>query len=165
MHHRTLTILLRVALATSPCLFLAACGPSEYSKARTPIDASEPTRAIVLADWNDVEAAVENAVIRAELAPLSTTPRQDPGGRRRFEFTFLATDDSRMTLLVTQGAAGAGERAPGDIELEATTRPRRDAKRERALVDGVVKRLRALTNVDFAPLEIRRSPVTPLSRP
>ncbi|MBX3410903.1 MAG: hypothetical protein KF859_13590 [Phycisphaeraceae bacterium] len=140
-----------VAMGVSVLVVLAhGCGV-----ARVPIDRAiegDPPRIVVIGDWNDVDAAVDVAASRAELAPLSEQSTRLRDGTREKRYVLLAADDARALLTVRQGVAGAGEQGPGPIEFEAVMSPRRDEAREKRLLSAAASRLRDLAGREWAPL-------------
>lgn len=145
--------LLRVVVALGVAVLVAfahGCGV-----ARVPIDSAiegDPPRIVVIGDWNDVDAAVDVAATRAELAPLSDHTLRHTDGTREKRFVLLAADDARAVLRARQATPGAGEAGPGPIEFEAMISPRRDVAREKRLLSAAASRMRDLAGREWAPL-------------
>ncbi len=125
---------------------LAGCGADfvQSRPSRTP-----PLSARAVADWDDLDAAVEVAAAKAELAVVSRRDERD--GSARVELV-SATDEP--ALLVARPAHGY---SPGPrpilIDLSLGVGRFGDSTRERIFLDAVKSRLEQLAGVDWAPLK------------
>lgn len=129
---------------------LASCASSQRPE---PVDADAPApAATVRADWNDVDAAVEVACMRANVALLMSEPSITPDRRRSIRYRFLASDDRQYVLVATQAAPVNGVDASGMIELVARGTPDRDLRVERILVRETARRLEHLAGREWAPI-------------
>lgn len=132
-------------------LAAASCGPTHV--AINPSVSGDPPSLRVTADWNDVDAAAEVAGPRVELAMLSSNESEaKPGIAAEKLFVFLATDDTEIDLTVRQSRPGAGETAPGVLDMTAAARPRRDRAREATLLSAMARRLADLAGKEWAPI-------------
>jgi hypothetical protein len=102
----------------------------------------------VVADWEDVEPAMEAAVRQAEMAIVD----QSIGAREKsFELRTVAAQPAHLVAtLMSDGPAQRNVSVP--IRLEAFVGPFGDAEAERALLQAVVARLRQLRGREWAPL-------------
>lgn len=101
----------------------------------------------VRADWSDLEAAMEVAAPRAELALVETKTSSD-----RVVFGVVAATDENGEVVATRTPGnGAGE----DIEIRLTARIGRfgDAAREQRILDALARRLGQLHGKAIAPLD------------
>ena len=129
---------------------LASCASSQRPE---PVDADAPApAATVRADWNDVDAAVEVACMRANVALLMSAPSITPDRRRSIRYRFLASDDRQYVLVATQAAPINGVDASGMIDLVARGTPDRDLRVERILVRETARRLEHLAGREWAPI-------------
>lgn len=144
--------LLGLACLGAGGLLAFSAGCAKYEATRIANVDARPASGEVVADWNDLDAAIDVGARGAELAPLGRVDETPAKGRRRAKFSFVSSDDRTVELVVTQSRVGAGDTSPGLLVLEATGHPFRDAARERELLDGVVKRLKALAGREWAPL-------------
>lgn len=115
--------------------------------------ATGPTRTTVRADWSDLEAAMEVAAPRAELAILSTTI-----GPTLIRFEVLAATDEAGEVLATRlpPTDSLPTNTHGEnIEISLTARIGRfgDTSREIAILDALSKRLSQLHAKATAPLD------------
>ncbi len=101
-----------------------------------------------VADWDDLDAAVEVAATKSELAVVSR--REERDGSARIE---LVSSTDEPALLVARPASGysAGTR-PILIDLSLGVGRYGDRTRERIFLDAVKSRLEQLAGVDWAPL-------------
>ena len=129
---------------------LAACATSQRPEPVDP-DAPAPTET-VRGDWSDVDASVEVACMRAQVALLMSTPSMLPDRRRVIRYRLLASDDRQYLLIATQGKAIAGVDASGLIDLVARGTPDRDLRVERILVRETARRLEHLAGREWAPI-------------
>lgn len=136
-----------VVAAAGVMVGLAACASSARPAVAT--DAASPGTMTIRADWNDVDAAVEIAITRAEMAILRRTaePADQP---EQIRFELLTMMDERGVLTVTRDA-GAGD-AMIPIHLEARVGHFGDPAREQVLLRAMADRLEQLAGVDYAPL-------------
>lgn len=140
---------LRLAILASSTL-LAACASSGLPE---PVDPDAPAPAeTVKGDWNDVDAAVEVACMRAHVALLTSSPATLPDRRRSIRYRFLANDDRQYVLIATQAAPIDGADASGLIDLVARGTPDRDLRVERILVRETARRLEHLAGREWAPI-------------
>ncbi len=105
-------------------------------------------------DWDDVDASVEAAVVRCEMAivrrisfQLEPAETIDVPTRRR-AFDLVTADDQPARLKFVAKSTTD----PGDIEVFAHVGRFGDRAREQTLLDAVRDRLDALAGRDFAPL-------------
>lgn len=114
---------------------------------------SEGTTILVVADWDDVPAAVSAGLGQRRWTVLDATgpTRDKPEGEFRYE---LVDKGDRPGVLAARRRAGASsaEHGPVGIELSAKLGRFGDAAEERALLNAVRARLTDLTGVDVAPL-------------
>ncbi len=129
---------------------LASCDSSQRPE---PVEADAPApAATVRADWNDVDAAVEVACMRAQVALLMSSPSLLPDRRRSIRYRLLASDDRQYVLVATQAAPIQGVDPSGLIDLVARGTPDRDLRVERMLVRETARRLEHLAGRDWAPI-------------
>lgn len=128
---------------------LAGCaGDAVPPEPRLPQDAESPQRAEVVADWDDVQAAVTVALNRTELVKVSAQgPTADS-----FEVRLRSSLDE-PGLLTVRRAAPPGQPDPVPITLTARVGRFGDPPRERQFLDLIVRRLGQLRGVETAPLE------------
>jgi hypothetical protein len=107
---------------------------------------SSPSRINVIADWNDVEAAVLVSTEPIEAAILEQ--RETPS---RWEFD-LVTVAAEPASLVAERATGDGPGEAVMIQLTARVSDFGDPARERILLERVRGRLLDLKGVDVRPL-------------
>jgi len=106
------------------------------------VPAVEGFTAPVEAPWAYLDAAVEYAAPRRELAVLRVVePAGADDGAPRRVYELLSVDDERV--LIGAHGAGAGDDARL-TRLDIQWRPFRDPDRERALADLIRRRLRDL---------------------
>lgn len=106
----------------------------------------------LVADWDDLDAAVEVACTRQQLAPIGTT--EEEPHRRTYELRSPG-DEPAWVFAERQGEALPGTDGripPQPITLRARFGRFGDEGREAALVDAVARRMRQLAGVDYAPL-------------
>lgn len=122
-------VLTLIAVGQPGCASLEPAGP--------------PGPRTVLADWDDVDAAVEVAVKSAEVA-LDGPPRRS---RSRMVYSLRTVSDEPGELVV--------ERAGGEVLTVSATIGRfgGDKEREARLVGAVVRRLKQLRGKEWAPVE------------
>ena len=125
---------------------LAGC---ESTPSVTPADAPVPVASVV-ADWNDVEAAVEVGAMRTHLAVLSSQPLQLPDRRRSITFRLLGSDDRQFALTLTQHEPTKSEAVR--IDMAAKGVPVRDLRVEEELLNQTGRRLEDLKGREWAPL-------------
>ena len=129
---------------------LGACAASQRPE---PVDSDAPAPArTVRGDWNDIDAAVEVASMRAQVALLMSSPSILPDRRRVVRYRLLASDDRQYVLIATQAAAIDGVDASGLIDLVARGTPDRDLRVERILVRETARRLEHLAGREWAPI-------------
>lgn len=128
---------------------LVACsGPSAGLAPAT--DATSPGATTVRGDWDDVDAAVQVAITRAEMAILRRTAEPaDQPDPDRIQFELLTMMNDRAVLTATR-EAGAGESLI-PIHLEARVGHFGDPAREQVLLRAMADRLEQLAGVDYAP--------------
>jgi hypothetical protein len=102
----------------------------------------EPGARVVVADWDDVDAAVEVAVKRSEVG-LAGPARREEG---RVVFPIRTISDEAGELVVTRGE---GDR----VTVEASIGRFGDAAWESRVVGAVARRLRELGGVEWAPVK------------
>jgi hypothetical protein len=98
---------------------------------------------VVIADWNDVDAAVEVAVKKAEVA-LDGPPRRSQG-RTVYPLRTVRDEPGELTV----------ERSEGDLITVSAKLGRfgEDKDREARLVGAVTRRLKDLRGVEHAPIK------------
>lgn len=117
----------------------------------------EPERAFTTGDWDDVDAAVVDAVSKKGVEMAVVASHDPEAGTRVYELTTVGDEPAR--LVVRRKVAGVspgarhGRGAPEAIGLEAWVGRFGDRERERALIAAVRARLGDLSGVDFAPLK------------
>lgn len=109
---------------------------------------TSPGRATLTADWNDLDAAADVAVGRAELAIVRTTC-PDPC-TRRYELTSVRGEPGTLTITRPAPCDGPGESIP--LTIEAAVGRFGDPQRERTLLSAFTSRLADLHGVEFAPI-------------
>ncbi len=114
---------------------------------------SEGTTILVLADWDDVPAAVAVGLGQRSLTVVDATgpSRGDPHGEYRYE---LIDQEDRPGVLAARRRAGASSADAGPVGIELSAKLGRfgDAAEERSLLNAVRNRLADLTGVDVAPI-------------
>ena len=113
-----------------------------------PVDASrteQGSELFVIAEWDDVPAAVETASSQAEMA-LEATHRTD----ERMEFTIRLIGGERATLVAVRTGESSGVTS-STIRLIAKVGAFGAQDAERRLLGYVVARLRQLHGVEWAP--------------
>ncbi len=116
--------------------------------------------AMVIADWNDVDAAVLHGVQISEMGIVETLPAE--ADRRVFRLRTIGDEPavlivSRSTgARATRGVEGVGATTglggPEGIKLEARVGRFGNREKEQRLVNAVRARLGRLSGVDYAPL-------------
>jgi hypothetical protein len=134
-------------------LTIASCALFANSCAKHPADFDVPlnaSRSATTADENDIDAAVEVAVGRHEMAVVKMIryPR-DPHVVRRYE---LRTVTDEPVWLEVRRAGISSRNEPVELELRASVSAFGDAKREKALLESVTRRLNQLAGVRVAPI-------------
>lgn len=109
---------------------------------------TSPGRAILTADWNDLDAAADVAAGRAQLAILRATS-PDPC-TRRYELTSVRGEPGALTVTRPHPCDTPGESIP--LTIEATLGRFGDPPRERTLLNAFTSRLADLHGVEFAPI-------------
>ena len=109
---------------------------------------TSPGRALLTADWNDLDAAADVAVGRAQLAIVSTMS-PDPC-TRRYELTTVRGEPGALTITRPPPCEGPGESIP--LTIEAAIGRFGDPERERTLLSAFTSRLADLHGVEFAPV-------------
>lgn len=110
-------------------------------------------RAQLVADWNDIDAAVEVGAGQNEMAVVSTeSPSED---ERVFELRTAGAEPGRVVARRSgvMQASGAKSVGPQAIDLQAQVGRFGDSKREKRLIASIRKRLGDLTGVDWAPID------------
>lgn len=135
--------------------FLAAAGLGsiftgcEAGPGRSPeaaAAATSPVSLTVRADWDDVDAALEVALSRAQLAILS----RSPDGPDRVTWRLLSVQDEPAHLTAVRPPGATQD--PTDITLEARIGLFGDPRREEQFLKFMERRLNQLAGVDYAPL-------------
>lgn len=140
---------LAAAVLASVAVFLPGCAARRFD----PPIASDGWREIARGDWDDLDAAVEVACMRHEIALVSSADVQpaampgEPGTRARV-FTLVNAGSEPVSIT----AAGQGTTDPGDIVLTVRVGHFGDERRERAIARTLSRRLRDLAGVTVAPL-------------
>lgn len=136
---------LAAAVLASVAVFLPGCAARRFD----PPIASDGWREIARGDWDDLDAAVEVACMRHEIALVSATD-EHPGesGSRRRVFTLVTAGSEPVSIT----AAGQRTTDPGDIVLTVGVGHFGDERRERAIARTLSRRLRDLAGVTVAPL-------------
>ena len=124
---------------------LEACSAG-FIKSR-PETTPAPSVLEIRADWNDVDAAMQLIVTKAECATVDRDEVE--GGAIRY--TLITATDEDGSLSATPLAPITRETMP--IRLECQIGPRGDPSRERRLLDALSHRLRQLAGKDWAPAE------------
>lgn len=108
----------------------------------------EPTREVVIGDWNDVDAAVRTAVRRCQVALEKRTEyRREEGGPVTVVDYALKTvrgDSGRLRVRRLD--------AEGDLEVTCRIGAFGSSGAETCIVEHVEMRLRKLRGRDFSPL-------------
>jgi len=104
-----------------------------------------PQTAKITADWDDVDAAVEVGVPRAEMAvEFSDTPAPD---ERVFYLRTITAETAKLTIRRTTDAT-----EPAEIALEARAGMFGNPAQEKKLLAAVCARLEDLKGVAYAPV-------------
>lgn len=135
-------------MAASAISGLAFCGCSAPPPPAPLVDASaaSPTSRTIRGDWNDVPAALEVALSRAQMAIIRRT--QDGPDLITYELISIGNDP---VILTVARAAGAGDDLI-DIQLQARAGHFGDPQLELNLLVPLAQRLSQLAGRDFAPL-------------
>ncbi len=136
---------LAAAVLASVAVLLPGCTARRFD----PPIPSDGWREIARGDWDDLDAAVEVACMRHEIARVSAAdePTGDAGSRRRV-FTLVTAGSEPVSIQAT----GQGVTDPGDIVLTVRVGHFGDERRERAIARTLSRRLRDLAGVTVAPL-------------
>lgn len=114
-----------------------------------------PTRGAVVADWNDIDAAVDVACGKCEMARVRAVESASDGWERR-EIEIITAGDEPVLLTAKRHARAQvdDERnmPPERIELEVLVGRFGDAAKERQFMGWVTRRLEQLAGVDTAPI-------------
>ncbi len=134
-------------------LTIASCALFATSCAKPPADFDVPanaSRGTTTADENDIDAAVEVAVGRHEMAVVQMLRySRDPHVVRRYE---LRTVTDEPAWLEVRRAGISSRTEPVQLELRASVGAFGDANREKALLETVTRRLNQLAGVRVAPI-------------
>jgi hypothetical protein len=144
----------RVGLCTG--VVVAACVIGGCASIEQPVDATGATGAVampaggsgrrVVADWDDVHPAVSLMAQQVEMAMLDWSPgHRGVAAAREQRFELLTVGDEPAELVARREDGGV-------IELSARVGRFGDARRERALVEVVARRLEDLAGVEVRPL-------------
>lgn len=132
------TILLALAVLAAAC--------SAPARRETPPVLASPVSLTAHGDWNDVDAALEVALTRAQMAILS----RSADGPDRITWQLLSVRDEPAQL--TAARPPGRTQNPTDITLEARIGHFGDPQREEQFLKYVERRLEQLAGVDYAPL-------------
>lgn len=132
----------RLAAGLALLVFLGGCWSARAIPAGR---VSQPLE--VVADWNDVEAAVLAATGRVEMAFVS---QAEAPGRHVFELRTIRDEPAELVFTCELGALPEGERIP--IRIWCSVGRFGDSGREAQVLRAVAKRLGDLAGVDFAPI-------------
>jgi hypothetical protein len=140
---------LAAAALASITLLLAACAARRFD----PPIPSDGWREVARGDWDDLDAAVEVACMRHEIALVTATDEPPDAAdaaqrvrRRTFNLVTAGSEPVRID------AASTGASDPGDIVLTVRVGRFGDQRRERAIARTMTRRLRDLAGVTVAPL-------------
>lgn len=128
-----------VGAAALAGVFLAGCASPLWTEGGPPVRE-------VVADWGDVDAAVELAVRRVEMGLLEG--HSTPEGRR---YSIRTEGDEPVELTVRRLDAGAAD--PQPLRIEARVGRFGNPQREGQLAGAVARRLSQLRGVDHAPVD------------
>lgn len=138
-------------------VMLLALGGCSADEGRIP-PRGEPTAASggstrqVVADWDDVEAAVNLAVSQSQSAILEARNDKDKGDRCKW-YTLLTIREETGTLEVCREGEGPPlEGKPEALVIKAKLGPTGDSNYEKMLLDFVEQRLKALVGDKVAPI-------------
>jgi hypothetical protein len=135
-----------LAALTAPLLgLLAACSTSSIS---APDSIHHGVREDCTADWNDVDAAMEVAASKVEMAVVSQSLNSD---NERVYKMRTSLDEPAWVIATRAAATNDGERIT--IQLRATVGRFGDARREEQLLAAARKRLDELCGVSTSPLK------------
>ena len=102
----------------------------------------------VLADWDDLNAAMAVAAERTEMAVVRASDPTGDGLTRRFELRTVAAET--VEVIVTRSEADTDQ--PQAIVVRAKVGRFGDPEREAALLGALRRRLEQLRGVDFSPV-------------
>lgn len=114
------------------------------------MDRQGPSRLEVRADWNDVEASMDVAAPRAELAVLSTEALEHGASLR---FSVVTTTDEYGEITARRDGHGPSDGENIPIVLEARIGRFGDPTRERLILNALARRLDQLHAKATAPLD------------
>lgn len=138
----------QTALLAAACLAISA-GSCATPPANIELPA-KASRAATTADENDLDAAVEIAVGKHEMAVIrSLSFSRDPHMVRTYELR-TATDEPAM--LEVRRTSISSRTEPVELELRASVGAFGDAEREKAFLESVRRRLNQLAGVRVAPI-------------
>jgi hypothetical protein len=101
------------------------------------------------ADWDDVDAALDLALSKAELAVLNTTSSDD-----RRTWTLVAMSNAQGVVTATRSVTGGRDpRGCERLRVEAMVDGPGGNTRAATLMDHLAARLEKLAGVDWAPVE------------
>lgn len=142
----------RLALSAALALAAGACTGTNWSHSTG--EASPGVTAVLWGDWDDVEAAVQVAAGRSEMAIVHVVGlRLNPAEAarvptRRCVFELRTAGDEPVRLEFR----AASTTDPGDIVAEAHVGRYGDRGREEHVLAEVRRRLADLAGVDWAPI-------------
>ncbi len=137
-----------VLVAAVAGLGAAATGGCTLSKPGVGAHRLAPGPLEMLADWDDLDAAMDVAAQRNEMAVLRASDPTGDGLIRRFELRTVAAEPVEVT--VTRPEAGSGQ--PQPIIARAKVGRFGDPEREAALLAALRRRLEQLRGVDVSPV-------------
>jgi len=106
---------------------------------------------VVVADWDDLDAAVLLGASFAEMAWEGRAAVEgDAAGRRTKRYDLASVEGDAVVLTATRDEAAADDEGPDPIRLEARAGVLGNPGREGALLRAVARRLEALRGVDSA---------------
>ncbi len=129
------------------CLTLTAC--TVPAKQPRPYEGEFPAR--VLADWNDIPAAMSRSRVRTESIAVNRLDTESPETGSIARYEVISIRDHDIILEFRTRADWRRAISPIPIEIEAFSRIHDDEAYRRAVVGEVKRNLEALAGVDVAP--------------
>ena len=132
-----------VAISLFLGMILSGCATSATSSTR---DRRGPAAITIQADWDDIDAAVETGVAKAEAVVVRSSAAPD-GMQHRYELKHV----SGVTGVLNARVEGSGK-DPRSITLSCTMGAMENAGVAKNIVDRVARRLAELKGVEVAPI-------------
>jgi hypothetical protein len=146
---RCLSVLLACFAAAASILGTASCAPRGALPVRTLAPTPNPAVRAVVAEWRDVERAMEIAVRRAELTILD---REIGPDSKRFELQSVSAEPGYL-VATRQSPGPEGDGAAITIRLETRIGMFGNPAREQELLRALARRLEQLRGREWAPAD------------